>query len=188
MNTEIVTRSEARSKGLKFFFTGKPCRNKHVAQKLVKDYRCLECKASQDRRYSVAHPEQRRANSNRWAQNNREKCQQSLKRWRNDNPEKNREISRRSQVKSLPSIRAKTAKYRAAKLKRTPTWADLDAIRAFYLACPRGFHVDHIVPLQGEVISGLHVFSNLQYLPKRENLSKGNKWDGVSGSVPLAFS
>lgn len=68
-------------------------------------------------------------------------------------------------------------KRRASKLKRTPKWADLEAIKKFYSKCPEGYHVDHIVPLQGEKVSGLHVLENLQYLPAHENLTKSNKFD-----------
>lgn len=71
---------------------------------------------------------------------------------------------------------ARQAKYSAAKLQRTPPWADLEKIRKIYRNCPEGYHVDHIIPLQGELISGLHVESNLQYLPAIENCRKGNKF------------
>lgn len=71
---------------------------------------------------------------------------------------------------------AKSAARRAAKLKRTPKWANLQKIKEFYLNCPEGHHVDHIIPLQGKNISGFHVLENLQYLPAKENLSKSNKW------------
>ena len=63
----------------------------------------------------------------------------------------------------------------AAKMKQTPPWADHKAIRAFYTACPPGHHVDHIVPLKGKTVCGLHVLANLQYLPASENIAKGNK-------------
>jgi len=73
-------------------------------------------------------------------------------------------------------VNADSAKRRAAKLQRTPPWANLEKIKEFYLNCPPGYHVDHIIPLQGRNISGLHVENNLQYLTAKENLSKSNKW------------
>lgn len=79
-------------------------------------------------------------------------------------------------IKNPTKVTFKSAKYRAAKLQRTPSWADLEKIKEFYLNCPEGYHVDHIIPLQGKNISGLHVENNLQYLTAEENLRKGNKW------------
>lgn len=71
---------------------------------------------------------------------------------------------------------AKSNMEKAARLQRIPSWADLDAIKEFYINRPEGHHVDHIVPLRGKTISGLHTLENLQYLPAKENLSKGNKF------------
>lgn len=68
------------------------------------------------------------------------------------------------------------AKRYASKLKATPTWGQ-EGIKDFYRNCPKGYHVDHIIPLRGEKICGLHVLNNLQYLPAKENMSKGNKYD-----------
>ena len=81
-----------------------------------------------------------------------------------------------SSVKGRKVRNATDAKRRSAKLQRTPAWADLEAIKQFYLNCPEGYHVDHDVPLQGENISGLHVLNNLVYLTAEDNLKKGNKW------------
>lgn len=72
--------------------------------------------------------------------------------------------------------------YRARKLRRkeatrlaTPPWSDMAKINQIYRKCPKGHHVDHIVPLQGENVCGLHVYWNLQYLPAEENIRKSNR-------------
>ncbi len=61
-------------------------------------------------------------------------------------------------------------------VQRTPSWSELDLIAEFYRNCPIGYHVDHILPLRGNNVSGLHVLSNLQYLSATENMKKGNKF------------
>ena len=76
---------------------------------------------------------------------------------------------------------ARTALRRSRQLQRTPPWADLDQIAAMYKNCPKGFHVDHIIPLNGKNVSGLHTIDNLQYLPGKENLCKSNKFEVVQG-------
>ena len=58
----------------------------------------------------------------------------------------------------------------------TPPWADLAEIREIYLNCPDGFEVDHVIPLNGKYISGLHVPENLQYLTVHDNREKSNKF------------
>lgn len=73
----------------------------------------------------------------------------------------------------------RNAKRRALLLQRTPKWLsnkDIEIIKQMY-ECAEGCHVDHIIPLQGELVSGLHVPDNLQYLTPEENLSKNNKFE-----------
>lgn len=67
---------------------------------------------------------------------------------------------------------AKTARYRAAKKQATPKWLtkqQLKEIEKIYETCPKGYDVDHIRPLQGKDIRGLHVPWNLQHLPLHIN-------------------
>ena len=76
-----------------------------------------------------------------------------------------------------------TANYKATKLNATPNWSDLVLVQKIYEECPVGYHVDHIIPLQGDLVSGLHIHNNLQYLTAEENIKKSNKFM-VDGSNP----
>lgn len=74
--------------------------------------------------------------------------------------------------------KANKANHRAAKLRATPAWADLEAIREIYKTATLlglGFHVDHIVPLQGKMVCGLHCEANLRIIPATVNISKHNR-------------
>ncbi len=67
---------------------------------------------------------------------------------------------------------------RARKLQATPKWltkTQLKEIKTIYLNCPDHCEVDHIIPLKGKEVSGLHVPWNLQYLPGVINRIKHNK-------------
>ena len=86
----------------------------------------------------------------------------------------------KSREKRIPSWRDKVikARQRAKRLLRFPDWADEKAIYEIYENCPEGHDVDHIVPLLGKKVSGLHIPENLQYLPSYINrYVKINKWD-----------
>jgi len=68
--------------------------------------------------------------------------------------------------------RIATAHYRCKIRNQTPAWADSQAIKDFYNNCPKGYEVDHIIPVSK---GGLHSMENLQYLPMSENRRKNNK-------------
>lgn len=90
---------------------------------------------------------------------------------------KQRNWTKEYKKKNPGVVNASSAKRRAAKLNKTPKWAKIDEIKEFYKNCPEGYHVDHIIPLLGKLVSGLHVLENLQYLPAKENLKKSNSFD-----------
>lgn len=74
-------------------------------------------------------------------------------------------------------VKSQAAEYRARRLRATPLWLtekDKEEIARIYLTCPEGFDVDHVLPLKGKNVCGLHVPWNLQHLPQTENRSKGN--------------
>lgn len=83
-------------------------------------------------------------------------------------------------------VRADTVRRRASKMKRTPAWLTDEDFwmieQAYEIAKIRtkvfGFawHVDHVIPLQGKTVSGLHVPNNLQVIPWLDNVVKANKY------------
>lgn len=100
----------------------------------------------------------------------------TAKKPKKNSPEWNKQRRERRREYYRAVDRAKHSRRRAAQLLRSPVWADVKAIREFYRCCPAGYVVDHVVPLQGKGVCGLHVLENLQYLPAAENIRKGNKW------------
>jgi len=108
---------------------------------------------------------------NRWIAKpgNKEKKYQSDKKYA-------KEAHKRWRQANKHKTRLKSANERAMRLQRIPPWADKDAIKEFYLSCPEGYHVDHIIPLRGKIVSGLHIVENMQYLIADVNLSKSNKY------------
>lgn len=117
------------------------------------------------RRRRLEKPDQVAQAIRDWRKRNPERIAFLAKRWRKNNPDKDRAL------RNAATIRRRTA-------KRNPPWADQKAIRLIYENCPKGMHVDHIVPLNGftvdgRPVNGLHVPWNLQYLAGIENRRKG---------------
>lgn len=79
-------------------------------------------------------------------------------------------------LKTFTYKRQYQANYRAEFSHRVALWANKDKIATIYAECPNGYQVDHIIPLNGKLVSGLHVENNLQYLTKQANLEKSNKY------------
>lgn len=76
-----------------------------------------------------------------------------------------------------------SAKRHATKLNATPKWANHKYITLWYILAKaeelrtgKQVHVDHIVPLQGKIVCGLHCENNMQLLFKEDNLKKSNKY------------
>ena len=126
---------------------------------------------------------------NKTLSRNRQKWRDYDAAWRSKNVEQIRENSRKNtsnyRLNNPVKVKAQYAKSRAAKLQRTPKWLTQEhyiQIESIYALAKQLteetgvlHHVDHIVPLQGKLVSGLHVPWNLRAIPATENLSKSNR-------------
>ena len=90
--------------------------------------------------------------------------------------ENRKEYDRQYYILNKGTKQVNNRKRKLAIKLRTPCWVDLEKMKEIYNECPSGYHVDHIIPLQGKLVSGLNIESNLQYLTKKENLAKSNKY------------
>ena len=114
---------------------------------------------------------------------NKDKIAATIRDWRRSNAEKVKAYTKICKAKRPYIVAAGTAKRRNGKDNRTPTWLDSDdkwmMKQAYELAAMRskmfGFvwHVDHVIPLHGKQVSGLHVPLNLQVIPGADNVRKG---------------
>lgn len=87
----------------------------------------------------------------------------------------NPDYAKQDYLKNKSEYITRAIKYKTRRELATPPWANLEIIARIY-DCAEEDHVDHIIPLQGEMVCGLHVENNLQYLSVEENLRKSNKF------------
>lgn len=196
----LITRAEARAKNLSHYFTGKPCKRGHLAERATGTGRCVECnkiicaqwksnnqeiKRDLDRKYRQANKEKVAANSAAWylanreltiqragqhAKNNRDAARLRRQGWKDRNPE---------YATLSEGIR------RARKRRAVPPWFGeldqfvwleaADLVRLRRSATGIDWASDHMIALASDTASGLHVWNNCQVIPGALNLSKNNK-------------
>jgi hypothetical protein len=162
---DVILRAQASELGLTHYFTGKPCVNGHISKRRVNDRCCLKCdvshkrstKSEYKRKHYLKHREVILARKKQYRQNNK------------------------------GAINARAAARKARIKLRTPFWLtpfDKIKIKCYYQIAAmltrenkEPWHVDHIIPLQGKLVSGLHVPYNLQVMRGSDNISKKNKFE-----------
>lgn len=115
--------------------------------------------------------------------NNKDKILNSSREYYQNNSEHVRNRCKNHYENNRHLYRAKSAKRRCLERRAIPPWSDLQVIKEIYKERERiseetGIihHVDHIIPLQGRLVCGLHVPNNLRIIPAKENLSKHVKF------------
>ena len=130
---------------------------------------CPKCYKDYKKKYYNDNIEEQRLARKLYKENHKAKIKIANRKWLEDN----RGIHN-----------SNVRKREAAKLQRTPKWLtelQLTEIKELYIVASElswlsegGLHVDHVVPLQGKEVSGLHVPWNLQIIPAYDNWSKSN--------------
>jgi hypothetical protein len=122
---------------------------------------------------------------------NREKNRAARKAWEVRNPTAVIESIRRYRDRNRAKIRARLTVSKQGREKRRVLWANQDAIIAIYRQAEimtrttgRRYVVDHIIPLQGRTVSGLHVETNLRVIEHHENARKHNTWESPGWQRP----
>jgi len=160
-----MTRKEAMLQKSATYFTGKACKHGHIAKRRTVNGCCTECETVKN------NSQARQEYMAKYAEEKRTKLRETASRWQKNNKGK---------------VNANTACRHTAKMNRQPNWLtkeDKEYIKCLYqLSAMRSresgvkWNVDHVVPLQGENVSGLHVPWNLQVIPASDNFKKNNKF------------
>lgn len=201
MSMEPITKEDAASLGLQHYFTGKPCKRGHLSKRYVSNGCCRECKKEdaktpEARAYAKAFWASEQGAISRKFANRPEVRIPRQNRYRESGKSREWEQKHAASGRKRETVNAwckrnrhKTAewwaRYNAAKVKATPPWLTSEhkskMHEIYSKAKELGMSVDHIVPIRGKTVCGLHVPWNLQLLTQAENSQKSNKWGDAEG-------
>ena len=188
---DIISRKAAQESGLKYYYTGEPCKHGHLANRRVNDYGCMECRKISKNRYYEKYPEKlrygtletRQKRKRKYYKENKESISEYNVQYMKSRLEKDPDYKKRNDKRYRDNHPERDAKRRAHKIQSTPKWYESEKIKHLYLKRSQlsklwgiDLHVDHIVPLQGDNVCGLHCWDNLQLLEATINISKSNKF------------
>jgi hypothetical protein len=180
----LVSRASAEAAGLSTYFTGAPCKNGHITLRRVVSSVCVACQVAFDhRRWLEKRDVLGPANLARHYEKRDQRLAQRRENWAK-NSDRYKAMNRSWRAANPGLVLAMNAARKAHIKRATPPWSDLREIAKIYVEARRitvetgvEHHVDHIVPLKGVLVCGLHVPLNLRVVRAQVNLQKKNKWD-----------
>lgn len=187
----LTTREESIEAGQLYYFSGEPCPHGHVNLRYVKTNSCLTCQREACLKYNrtkrVISPPSEETKA-------RKKLSRHLARLDNleEARRKDRESGKKFREKNPGKFAIYNAPFRNNRREATPKWLTKEhkqEIKNTYLERNRlreetgiVYEVDHIYPIKGKSVCGLHVPWNLQVVTKSENAKKWCKMpDEVEG-------
>jgi len=163
-------------------YEGLPCKYGHGNIRYTSNYDCVECRRLN--KNALRKKTAKYAKPGRPPKEKTPLTEEQIKARKAYSLAWQREYWKRPE--NIGKRKAKKAKRRCTKLQRTPKWLtteELILIKALYDQATNKtketgvlWHVDHIIPLRGVDVSGLHVLSNLKVIPAKENMQKGNSY------------
>ena len=185
MNLEDVpsSPSQAKAAGSRIYFTGKPCKYGHIAHRIARNKECYECSKARRDKWKKENPDRMNDMKRQWDARNCERERARKLEYIKSLPAEVRSYHKKLWKSRNPSdAAAEWAWRRARKQQATPAWANKTEIRRIYREAQRisqetgiAHHVDHVIPLNGLDVCGLHVETNLQILSAEANIAKSNK-------------
>jgi hypothetical protein len=139
-------------------------------------YICKACHKNISRERYLRDREHILATTSRWKADNRDKINKRSRERYHADPERHRAYASAAKKKNRATATHWQRLRYARKLQATPPWFEAEAVANVYKkAAEFGFCVDHIVPLQSDIVCGLHCWANLQLMERALNSSKGNR-------------
>lgn len=146
---------------------------------------CKSCESIRSKIKNELNREKRLVTAKKWRDENKEKQTDSIKLWREQNKEKTAAYYSEYRNRNRGKVNARWMERYTMKLKQTPQWLTKEQlllinnfyVESAYLTETTGecYQVDHIVPLNSKIVSGLHVPWNLRVITAKENRVKSNK-------------
>lgn len=193
-------RAAAKAEGKTIYFTGRPCKHGHFAMRVTLNGTCVTCANISEKKSRLKKLEKNPDFYKIYYANHSERIKHAVSQYRIKNPDKVKISNKTSKAKRRSRATAAEMERQALKINATPRWLTKQqrkqietvyevsrntSLRAGYVC-----HVDHIIPLRGDGVCGLHVPWNLRVVSRSYNIKKKNKLDeavfyppSISGGV-----